>query len=217
VTLHQWLHLHGPLCEAAEVCWRHLCHGFYPWRRWVSISTASGSAGALVQSEQAEHAQDGGDVDFRRHPPTLCPLTVLSSPVATVESFRFLGTIISQDLKWEQNICSILKKAQQRMYFLRLLRKHGLPQELLLQLYAAVIEFVLCPSITVWFGAATKKDRTRLQRTVRTAEHIIVAPLPSIQDLYRSRTRKRAGNIMEESSHPAHSLFELPQSPPDQD
>ncbi|PJC91252.1 hypothetical protein CUC44_20930, partial [Aeromonas lusitana] len=65
---------------------------------------------------------------------------------------------------------SILKKAQQRMYFLRLLRKHGLPQELLLQFYSAVIESVLCTSITVWFGAATKQDRTRLQRTVRTAE-----------------------------------------------
>ena len=37
-------------------------------------------------------------VDFRRHPPTLAPLTVLSSPVATVEN---LGTIVSQDLKWQ--------------------------------------------------------------------------------------------------------------------
>ncbi|XP_059810120.1 uncharacterized protein LOC132383230 isoform X1 [Hypanus sabinus] len=96
-----------------------------------------------------------------------------------------------------------------RMYFLRLLRKYGLPQELLLQFYTAVIESVLCTSITVWFGAATKQDRTRLQRTVRTAERIIGASLPSIVDLYSSRLKKRVGNVIKDSSHPAHGLFEL--------
>ncbi|KAI4900332.1 hypothetical protein NFI96_028615 [Prochilodus magdalenae] len=63
------------------------------------------------------------------------------------------STFISQDLKWETNNNSFLKKAEQRMYFLRLL-KLGLPQELLIQFYTAVTESVLCTSITVWFGVA---------------------------------------------------------------
>ncbi len=126
---------------------------------------------------------------------------------ATVESFRFLGTTISQDLKWDTHIDSIVKKAQQR--FLRQLRKFNLPQELLKQFYSAIIESVLCTSITVWFGSATKTDIRRLQRTVRTAERIISAPLPSLQDLYISRVRKRAKNVTLVPSHPAHSLFEL--------
>ena len=67
-------------------------------------------------------------IDFRRHPSTLIPLTISNSPVSTVDTFKFLGTIISRDLKWETNINSILKKAQQRMYFLRLMRKLDLPQ-----------------------------------------------------------------------------------------
>ncbi len=41
------------------------------------------------------------------------------------------------------------------------------------QFYSAVIESVLCSSITVWFGSASKSDIRRLQRTVRTAERII--------------------------------------------
>ncbi|KAI3368297.1 hypothetical protein L3Q82_008009 [Scortum barcoo] len=60
---------------------------------------------------------------------------------------------------------TIRKKAQQRMYFLRQLRKFNLPQELF---YTAIIQSVLCTSVTVWFGSATKQDRNRLQRTVRT-------------------------------------------------
>ncbi len=49
----------------------------------------------------------------------------------TLQKFRFLGTIISQGLKWDTYIVSIAKKARQRLYFLRQLRKFNLPQELL--------------------------------------------------------------------------------------
>ncbi len=133
-------------------------------------------------------------VDFRRNPPALPPLTIMNNTVTAVESFRFWETTISQDLKWDTHIDSIVKKAQQRMYFLRPTEKvqpptgaHGH------SFYSAVIESVLCSSITVWFGSASKSDIRRLQRTVRTAERIIGMHLPSLQDLYYSKVKKRAG------------------------
>ncbi len=58
-------------------------------------------------------------MDFRRNPPALSPLTIMDSTVTAVESFRFLGSTISQDLKWDIHIDSIVKKTQQRLYFLR--------------------------------------------------------------------------------------------------
>ncbi len=148
-------------------------------------------------------------VDFRRNPPALPPLTIMNNSVNAVESFRFLGTTNSQDLKWDTHIDSIVKKAQQRMYFLRQLKKFNLPQAHMTQFYSAVIESVLCSSITVWFGSASKSDIRRLQRTVRTAERIIGVHLPSLQDLYYSRVKKRAGNIITDPSHPGHDLFVL--------
>ncbi len=126
-----------------------------------------------------------------------------------MESFRFLGTTISQDLKWDNHIEFIVKKAQQRLYFLRQLRKFILPQELLKQFYSAIIESVLCTSITVWFNSATKSDLRRLQRVVWTAERIIGTPLPTLQELYLSKVSKRTGTITLDPSHPAHYLFEL--------
>ncbi|KAL0185672.1 hypothetical protein M9458_017342, partial [Cirrhinus mrigala] len=133
-------------------------------------------------------------VDFRRKPPALTPLTIMNSTVALVDSFKFLGTNISQDLKWDIHIDSIVKKAQQRLYFLRQLKKFNLPQALMTQFYSAVIESVL------------KSDIRRLQRTVRTAERIIGVHLPNLQDLYISRVKKRAGNIIQDPSHPGHNL-----------
>ncbi|KAL0181923.1 hypothetical protein M9458_021298, partial [Cirrhinus mrigala] len=146
-------------------------------------------------------------VDFRRNPPALPLLTITNSIVAAVDSFKFLGTNISQDLKWDIHIDSIVKKAQQRLYFLRQLKKFNLPQALMTQFYSAVIESVLCSS--VWFGAASKLDIRRLQRTVRTAERIIGVHLPNLQDLYISRVKKGAGNIIQDPSHPGHNLFAL--------
>ncbi|KAL0152343.1 hypothetical protein M9458_052066 [Cirrhinus mrigala] len=148
-------------------------------------------------------------VDFRRNPPALPPLTIMDSTVTLVETFRFLGTTLTQNLKWDNHIDLIVKKAQQRLYFLRQLRKFNLPKELLKQFYSAIIESILCTSITVWFSSATKTDLRRLQRIVRTAERIIGTTLPTLQDLYSSRVSKRVSKIILDPSHPAHILFEL--------
>ncbi|KAL0147353.1 hypothetical protein M9458_057339 [Cirrhinus mrigala] len=149
-------------------------------------------------------------VDFRRNPLALSPLSILDSTVVTVETFKFLGSVISQDLKWDTHINSIVKtNAQQRLYFLRQLRKFNLSQELLKQFYSAVIESVLCTTITVWFGSAAKSDIRRLQRIVWTAETIIGCPLPVLKELYSSLVSKRAQKITLDPSHPSHHLFEL--------
>ncbi|MCI4375229.1 hypothetical protein PGIGA_G00106870 [Pangasianodon gigas] len=79
-------------------------------------------------------------VDFRRNPPALPLLTIMDSTVAAVESLKYLGTTISQDLKWDIHIDSIVKKAQQRLFFLRQLKKFNLPQAQMTQFYSAVIE-----------------------------------------------------------------------------
>ncbi len=99
--------------------------------------------------------------------------------------------IISQYLNWDTNINSIVKKAQQNVYFLRQLRKFNLPQELLKQFYSAVVESVLCTSVTVWFGSATKSGIRRLQRTVRNAERIIGTPLPTLPITVFIQSEKR--------------------------
>ncbi len=141
----------------------------------------------------------------------------MNSTVTAVESLipghhNFSGPEVGQShwvTLWHIVSIHIVKKAQQRLHFLRQLRKFNLPQELLKQFYSAIIESVLCTSITVWFSSATKSDHRRLRRVVRTAERIIGTTLPTLQELYLSRVSKRAGKITLDPSHPAHSLFEL--------
>ncbi len=133
----------------------------------------------------------------------------MNNTVAAVASFRFLGTTISQDMKWDTHIDFIVKKAQQKLYFHQL-KMFNLPQAHITQFYSAVIQSVLCSSITVWFGSASKADIRRLQWTVRQQKGSIIGVLlPRLQDLYKSLVKKRACNIITDPSHPGHNLFAL--------
>src|SRR4029434_63891 len=64
-------------------------------------------------------------------------------------------------------------------------------------------------SITVWYAAATANDKGRLQRIIRSAEKVIGCNLPSLQDLFASRTLRRAGKIVADPFLPGHKLFEV--------
>jgi hypothetical protein len=46
--------------------------------------------------------------------------------VEQVESFKFLGAHITDDLKWSTHTDSVVKKAQQNLFNLRRLKKFGL-------------------------------------------------------------------------------------------
>lgn len=66
-------------------------------------------------------------VDYRKRQPPSLPLEIDGSAVSTAESFKFLGTIISHNFKWEDSITAVTKKAHQRMFYLRQLKKLNLP------------------------------------------------------------------------------------------
>ncbi len=80
-------------------------------------------------------------VDFRRrnsidHP----PLTIDSSTVEKVSSTKFLGVHITDDLTRTTNTMSLSKKAQQRLHFLRRLKRASLPPPILTTFYRGTIE-----------------------------------------------------------------------------
>ncbi|CAM4312390.1 unnamed protein product [Leuciscus chuanchicus] len=126
-----------------------------------------------------------------------------------VNSFKFLGVHISEDLTWTTSCSKLVKKAHQRLFFLRTLRKNNLSSDILVNFHRCTIESILTNCITVWYGSCSASDRKALQRVVKAAQRIAGAPLPSIEDIYRKRCLRRAGKIIKDPSHPAHRLFTL--------
>ncbi len=132
-------------------------------------------------------------VDFRkRHLLPYTPLMISGTPVERVSSFKYLGVNISEDLTWTAHIQTQVKKARQRLYHLRQLRKFRVSPTILKTFYSGTIESVLT-----------------LQRVVRLAERISGSALPSLQDIYLKRCRSRAVKIIKDSNHPGNCLFTL--------
>ena len=148
-------------------------------------------------------------VDFRVKKNPLTPLEINGEVVEQVPAFKFLGTMISNDLSWDVNSTAIVKKCQQRLHFLRQLKKLRLNMNLLVQFYRAVIESILCFSITVWYSGTSESARNQLERIVKTASNITGYSLPSVYSLFQTRSTKKVKNILSDESHPANHIFKL--------
>ncbi len=70
-------------------------------RNWLS--------GAVLTTWSLKRSKRGDDRGLQEKPPCSPPLTIMNSTVTAVESFRLLGTAISQDPKLDNHIESLVK------------------------------------------------------------------------------------------------------------
>ncbi len=97
---------------------------------------------------------------------------ISGTPVERVSSFKYLGVNISKDLTWTTHIQTQVKKARQRLYHLRQLRKFRVSPTILKTFYSGAIESVLTQCISVWYGNSSNQDCKTMQRVMRLAERI---------------------------------------------
>ncbi len=141
-------------------------------------------------------------MDFRRQSREHTPITIDKTPVERVNSFKFLCVHITEDLTWSAHTDAVLKKAHQRLFFLRWLRKFGTSPSLLRSFYSCTVESILTGCITAWFGNSTAGNHKALQSVVRTARHIVGGELPSLQE--------RLHQAVHEESQEDHQGFQPP-------
>lgn len=85
----------------------------------------------------------------------------------------FLGLHLDDDLTWKTNTTALIKKSQQHLYFLRVLKNKGLAKELLVSFYRCSAESVLGYCILVWFASCPAQKNTAVQRVINSAQKTI--------------------------------------------
>ncbi|KAM9828287.1 uncharacterized protein ACBT44_021775 isoform 2-T2 [Syngnathus typhle] len=84
--------------------------------------------------------------------------------IPSTDTFKFLGSTISRVQKWTGHIDSVRKKGQQRLYFLRQLKKFNLPRGLSEDLLHC--HYPVCPlhlhHCLVWIGLQTRQAQTAM-------------------------------------------------------
>ena len=90
-----------------------------------------------------------------------------------VATFKLLSIHLDINLSWSVHINSITSKASKRLYFLKQLKRGGVPQNQLLHFYTAVIRPVLEYAAPVWHHLINRTQAHQLESVQKRAIHII--------------------------------------------
>ena len=101
-------------------------------------------------------------VDFRRKRNTPLPLYIDDTAMEMTHTYKYFGMHLSNSLTWQDNTTNIIKKAHQRLYFLRKLKRAGLNANILSSFYRCVVESVLTSCTTVWYSSCTVAEKQAL-------------------------------------------------------
>lgn len=85
-------------------------------------------------------------------------LNTLGSTVERMSSTEYLGVLILEDFSWTKNTASLVKKAQQHLYYLCNLKRANAPVPILVCFYRGTIESILINCVTVWLGNCSIKN-----------------------------------------------------------
>ena len=90
-------------------------------------------------------------INFLHNPNFLLrPIQIGNNTIERVITYKSLGVILSSDLKWNPHIEYIVKKANKKLYPLRVLRRAGVDQKNLLKVYLCTVRPVLEYAVPIW-------------------------------------------------------------------
>ena len=91
-----------------------------------------------------------------------------------VDEIRLLGVTLRSDLKWCSNTQDIVKRALNKLWVIRRLKKLGANQRELVDMYSKQCRSILEFGAPAWHGALTKNERYDIERVQKVALHVIL-------------------------------------------
>ena len=100
-------------------------------------------------------------------------LSIDGKPIEVINSTKLLGTIITSDLRWDENTNYIVKKANARMELIRKVANFGPSREDLKNLYVLFVRSQLEQLAVVWHSSLTEENVNSLERKKGKVMHKI--------------------------------------------
>ena len=145
-------------------------------------------------------------IDFSRKSQSYTPVTIDDENVEVVTEYKYLGFTIDDKLTGSSHVKKMYKKANQRMFFLRKLKRISVDNLILELFYKSIIQSVLSYCLVCWFGNTCRKDRNLINRIMKSASRMGV--MCSFLDMiYDDLVSSKLLKIQDNSLHPLYDCF----------
>ena len=114
-------------------------------------------------------------INFERSTPNPPTLQIGNSPINRTDSLKILGVLVQENLKWDNQIDSMCKAFSRRLFYLRQLKRCGIPIPDLFTVYVQYIRPTLEYATPVWHSGLSKKQQECLEHLQRKAFRIILS------------------------------------------
>ena len=106
--------------------------------------------------------------------PDHAELKISDVPLCFVTEAKILGIWIQNNLKWDKNVNEITKRANQKLFMLKLLKKFGFSDEELVTVYKGYVRPLLEYADVAWHSSITDHQSHVLEQLQRRACRIIL-------------------------------------------
>lgn len=132
------------------------------------------------------------------------PLIINDSCLERVAKFKLLGVWHQNNLCWNYHIEQTVKKANKRLYYLREVRKAGLPTKVGLTIYCTKIRPLLEYASPVWGGIPKylSDDLQKLQNRCLDIIGVERTTLPALKERREDSTKREIERTINTSNHP---------------
>ena len=123
-----------------------------------------------------------------------------------MEEYKYLGTMIDSKLTWNSNTAAI---GQQRLHFMRRLRKYNVDKSVMVLFYRSFVESALTFCFIAWYGSLSLVNKNRLHKIINVSSKIAGVRLESMTSMYETRVLRKGKAIARDRTHPLYSQYNL--------
>ena len=152
-------------------------------------------------------------VDFRKqkNQNVKHPIVIEAKDVELVDSYKYLGCTLQRDLKCDIHVTKQVKKANKKMYHIRLMSNLRVDKKIICMFYNTVIFPTLIYALCCCYKSMTENEKKSMEK-LRKKVCRIVGPgfkdmILCVENIYKKQCVRRVKKIMADEFHPLNYLF----------
>ena len=133
--------------------------------------------------------------------PSPISLQIKGQQVEIVHQYKYLGTILNENLDWIEHSTMLLKKGNQCLYFLKSLKSFRVKPDIL-KTYQATVKSVICYGSLCFYNSLRIVDAAKLSQVVKNTSRLTGSEVTDGDTHYERKVLGWSRAVLADETHP---------------